>query len=110
MGGFSSVSQMVKRAFGAALLLTICVLIFAVAMQYFDSTGESSEGASEELLLQSLQEAASVCYSIEGVYPPTLTYLCENYDVFIDETRFVVYYSVFADNLMPEITVLPIGG
>ena len=46
------------------------------------------------------------CYSSEGIYPPNLDYLKERYGVQVDETRYTVMYDVFADNLMPDITVL----
>ena len=46
------------------------------------------------------------CYAAEGVYPPNLDYLKEHYGVQVDDARYVVIYSVFADNLMPDITVL----
>lgn len=46
------------------------------------------------------------CYATEGVYPPTLEYLKKNYGIQIDESRFTVFYEVFAKNLMPEITVM----
>ena len=46
------------------------------------------------------------CYAAEGVYPPTLSYLEEHYGLQIDEERYTVHYSAFAENLMPDITVL----
>ena len=36
----------------------------------------------------------------------TLDYLREHYGIRIDENRYIVFYEVFAENLMPEITVL----
>ena len=46
------------------------------------------------------------CYAAEGAYPTSLDYLKERYGVQIDEERYTVYYSAFAENLMPDITVL----
>ena len=42
----------------------------------------------------------------EGVYPPDLDYLKERYGLQIDEERYTVKYFAFAENLMPDITVL----
>ena len=39
-------------------------------------------------------------------YPPTVDYLQEHYGVQIDQDRYTVRYSVFAENRMPDITVL----
>ena len=57
-------------------------------------------------LENSIRKATMTCYATEGVYPPTLEYLKKNYGIQIDESRFTVFYEVFAKNLMPEITVM----
>lgn len=54
-------------------------------------------------LENSIRKATMTCYATEGVYPPTLEYLKKNYGIQIDESRFTVFYEVFAKNLMPEI-------
>lgn len=46
------------------------------------------------------------CYAAEGVYPPDLEYLKEHYGLQVDENQYTVRYDVFAENLMPDITVL----
>ena len=46
------------------------------------------------------------CYAAEGSYPSDLNYLKERYGIQVDETRYTVYYNIFASNLMPDITVL----
>jgi hypothetical protein len=46
------------------------------------------------------------CYAAEGVYPPDLDYLKEHYGLQINEERYTVFYEIFAENLMPAITVL----
>ena len=65
-------------------------------------------GAAESMkqLENSIRKATMTCYATEGVYPPTLEYLKKNYGIQIDESRFTVFYEVFAKNLMPEITVM----
>ncbi|MBQ2301994.1 MAG: hypothetical protein II254_01970 [Oscillospiraceae bacterium] len=68
-----------------------------------------SEGNSEEgkrRLEDALRRAAVACYASEGIYPPSWNYLEEHYGVQIDHSRYVVSYTVFAENLMPDITVL----
>lgn len=62
------------------------------------------QGAQQ--LETALRQAAVACYGAEGIYPPDVAYLQRHYGVRIDESRYVVHYQIFADNLMPEITVL----
>lgn len=45
----------------------------------------------------------------EGTYPPDLDYLKERYGLQIDEDEYIVRYSAVAQNLMPDIYVLPVS-
>ena len=49
-------------------------------------------------------------YAIEGRYPPSVEYLEEHYGIQIDRERYNVFYSGFASNIMPDITVIPAKG
>ena len=57
-------------------------------------------------LVDALSRGCVACYAVEGCYPPDLDYLQEHYGIQVDEERYVVYYDIFAPNLMPDITVL----
>lgn len=57
-------------------------------------------------LEDALRRATVACYAAEGIYPPDLEYLKQHYGLQINEDRYVVFYEAFAENLMPEITVL----
>lgn len=84
------------------------VLVVAVLLCFFTAVGNLTRGSGEEGRAQletALRRAAVACYAAEGVYPPTLDYLSEHYGVQVGED-YVVFYEIFADNLMPDITVL----
>ena len=81
----------------------VALLCFAVALNSL-SDGRSAEDLRQ--LEESLRRGCVACYAAEGVYPPDLAYLQEHYGVQVDESRYDVHYSVFAQNLMPDITVL----
>ena len=65
-----------------------------------------AEGA--QTLRDGITRACVQCYAIEGRYPPSVAYLEERYGIQIDEERYNVFYSGFASNLMPDITVIPV--
>ena len=100
-----------KRSGWAALLRGLllpagaaaALLLFAVALNSLDS-GLDAEDLRR--LEETLRQGCVACYAAEGAYPPDVDYLRERYGVQVDETRYTVYYSVFAENLMPDITVL----
>lgn len=89
--------------------LFILVLIVSVAVWFvFAVTDAGKRHNDKELynLESSLRRAAAACYAIEGAYPQSLEYLIEHYGIQIDYNRYNVFYNVFAENLMPDITVV----
>ena len=100
-----------KKSVWPALLRGLLLPVACVAVLVFFSTAlDSLNSGHEEEDLRQLEEALRrgcvACYSSEGIYPPNLDYLKERYGVQVDESRYTVMYDVFADNLMPDITVL----
>ena len=97
-----------KRKRGFAPVLT-AVAVLVLLLWFFSALGQLGNGQAREgkqQLETALRRAAAACYAAEGIYPPTLDYLTEYYGIQIDDSRYTVFYEVFADNLMPEITVL----
>lgn len=97
--GWASLLRGLLLPAGAAAAL----LCFAVALNSLDS-GRNAEDLQR--LEDTLRQGCVACYAAEGAYPSDLDYLREHYGVQVDETRYTVFYSVFAKNLMPDITVL----
>jgi len=87
--------------FPAAAVLVL--LFFATAVEHL-GTGEAAENRLQ--LERALRQGCMACYAAEGVYPPDLEYLKDHYGLQVDEARYTVYYSIFAENLMPDITIL----
>ena len=85
-------------------LLAAAVLLFFLTALGNLGDGQRSEGKAQ--LEAALHRAAVACYACEGIYPPSLDYLKEHYGIQIDDSRYVVIYEAFAENLMPDITVL----
>lgn len=89
------------------LLLPVAAVV--VLLCFASAVDSLNNGRSEEELRQleeTLRRGCVACYAVEGVYPPDLEYLEEHYGLQIDEERYTVRYSAFAENLMPDITVL----
>lgn len=87
------------------------LIIAAVLWMFLTGLGNLDSGraaAGRDQLESAVRRAAVACYAAEGIYPPDLAYLTEHYGVQVDPSRYVVYYTAFADNLMPDITVLEV--
>ncbi|MBR5228684.1 MAG: hypothetical protein IKV96_02470 [Firmicutes bacterium] len=57
----------------------------------------------------SIRRAVVSCYAIEGAYPESFAYVKEHYGITVDEEKYAVHYEVFAENIMPEITVVELS-
>jgi sulfur relay (sulfurtransferase) DsrF/TusC family protein len=100
-----------KREFNTTpikVLIMAAVMALAVFCLYkgVQKMGSGQQAESLKQLDNSIRKATLTCYATEGVYPPTIDYLKENYGIQIDEEQFTVFYEVFGDNIMPDITVM----
>ena len=97
--GFSNIA-------GSLPVIIVIIVVIAIFAGAFGSLGSAGDGQAAERLEEALVKGAVTCYASEGIYPPTLEHLTENYNVRIDDDRFYVHYDVFASNIMPDITVV----
>ena len=98
-----------KRKFGW-LPVALGLLVFAVtAVWMVRAVGQTAEASDREGLAmaeQAVRRAAVSCYALEGAYPASYEDLKERTGVAVDESRYAVFYEIFASNIMPEITVV----
>ena len=94
--------HVLRRLLPALAVLIVIACFFAALHNLRSGHGE----AGRQQLETALRRAAVACYAAEGVYPPDLETLTAHSGVQIDEAHYAVFYEIFADNLMPEITVL----
>lgn len=90
-------------------IMLLLIVLLLTAVWFLAAAGNVDAGQQEagrQQLEDALRRAAVACYAAEGVYPPTVDYLTQHYGIQIDRERYYVFYEVFAENLMPEITVL----
>ena len=84
----------------------VVLLILAVFLISLAKLDRGSSELQRQQLEDSIRRSCVACYATEGVYPPNLEYLEEHYGLQIDRSRYTVFYEIFAENLMPEITVV----
>jgi len=85
----------------AVICVVIAGLAAALAGHFEQDIGE--EGAAA--IAEAVRRSALQCYVVEGVYPPDLSYLEENYGLKVNIRDYYVTYHAFASNLPPEIVV-----
>ncbi len=98
-----------QRIFTIIKVVLLFAVLAAAVFCMYKATVKMSQGQEAESLKQlesSIRKATMTCYATEGIYPPTIQYLKDNYGIQIDESRFTVFYEAFAKNMMPDITVM----
>ena len=102
-------NKRLKHFYPNILGIAIFCIIAVFIIFGLNNVKHDSDANGQLLLEESLRHAAISCYAIEGRYPPTLDYLITHYKVIIDDEKYVVHYSgIFASNIMPIITVVPL--
>lgn len=89
------------------LSITAVVILAGVGLWAVLSRATSAMDEQAAISVKSAVTTKAVqCYAVEGVYPPNLSYLEENYGLQINHKKFIVTYKAFASNMMPEVMVL----
>jgi hypothetical protein len=94
-----------KEVLGNFLSLALfpcMIVVFVMGILLFS---QKADAKGADTLRDALRRASVQCYAIEGRYPPSLEYLTKHYGIQIDRERYDVFYSGFASNFMPDITV-----
>lgn len=89
----------------SAVFVAVCLILFSVG------TGGIAQRTKDEnlnVLVDAVRRASVQCYAIEGRYPPSVEYLEEHYGISIDRKSYNVFYSGWASNIMPDITIIPV--
>lgn len=87
-------------------ILAALILVLVLLMPVFSRDIREGSAAS---IRETVLRAAAQCYAVEGAYPPSLSYLEENYHLVINHRDFIVSYEAFASNLPPDVRVLVRG-
>lgn len=90
-----------------SLLYILCLVLILAGIVYAGK-GSTGKDIDEESLLSvksAIQRCALQCYVVEGVYPPDLAYLQDNYGLQVNTHDFYIVYDAFAENLPPDVIV-----
>lgn len=94
--------QVKEVTIGIGVFVIGCLLVIGGIRTTFSGT----KGEEKAQLEIALKRAMIECYALEGTYPPDVAYMEENYGVVIDKSQFIVHYSIFAENIMPDFKVI----
>ncbi|MDF2876995.1 MAG: hypothetical protein K0S30_91 [Clostridia bacterium] len=91
---------------GSVLPILFFVIIISLVYMGVQSTLKETRREQTVFLQKAIKRAAVQCYAIEGMYPPDIKYLEENYGILINHQQYSIHYEVFASNMMPDIYII----
>lgn len=104
---------MKRFSFRNALDYILPCSLFAAAIVWLgvslSNTSEAARRRELEAVRTTVENGITMCYAVEGAYPPSAEYLRENYGVTYDTERYIVHYEIFANNIRPTVNVIERG-
>ena len=94
-----------KRRGPLVLLAALLVAAALSALLFFRDPGRDISENSAAAIRETVERMALECYVVEGIYPPDLAYLEDNYGLHINRKDFYVNYDIFASNQAPTVRV-----
>lgn len=99
-------SDTVEKKRSWPLWLAVAVLLLAAVLLLGRlNPGRDLSEESAAAIRAAVERGALQCYAVEGIYPPDLKYLEDNYGLQINTADFYVTYDAFASNQPPTVLV-----
>jgi hypothetical protein len=99
-----SLKKRIQNSVSFPIILFIAILgVFLYGISSISDTARSEEKRNLE---NALQRDIIHCYTVEGIYPPTLEYMEDNYGLTYDSEKYIVDYQVIGSNLMPDFHII----
>ena len=99
----SALKSIIKNnILGIAFFILVVVIIYCG----IENTGQKSSAEEIRTAKESVMRAVTACYAIEGSYPESYEYLKENYGVSVNESKYTVFYNIFASNILPDVEII----
>ena len=86
--------------------LLAALLLAVILLSVFRHPKTDLEDSGAAAIREAVQRSALQCYVVEGVYPPNLQYLEDNYGLQVNAEDYYVHYEAFASNLPPNVKVI----
>ncbi|MDO4546788.1 MAG: hypothetical protein Q4D04_01680 [Clostridia bacterium] len=103
------IANVLKQWRGLIISVAVFCVVISGAIGLINSLSRKSAEEQTQMVLNAVKRAAVTCFAIEGRYPQRAEYLEEYYGLMYDRNMYLVNYSAFASNIIPDIRVVRIG-
>ena len=96
----------VKKTGWVRLTLLLFVAAIIAGLVFSAASGRKMRAGGIDAVREAVERSARQCYAVEGVYPPDLDYLRENYGLQVNTRDYVISYEIYASNIPPTVKVV----
>ncbi len=90
-------------------IFCVCLIVFVSITIGIIKSEQAYNDTTLKMVEENIKKATMSCYSVEGFYPSSISYLKENYGLVVDESKVNVFYQTIGSNLFPDIRVTAKG-
>lgn len=87
----------------SVLIFILIFIIFGFGLTVIDQKMDQEE---MQTLQNAVTRSVTTCYTLEGSYPQSLSYLKKHYGLHYDESKYFVDYQPLGANITPDITII----
>lgn len=102
-----SLSKRIQEHINFPLVIAAVILVLFIGAVL--SMSESDYFDARSSLEKAIERDIIHCYALEGVYPPSVEYMEENYGLNYNHDRFIVNYERVGSNVMPTYIIIERG-
>lgn len=96
-----------KKLVAYLIIFIVALILFIYGINWFSGVAETEEAYIQE---RAIRRACITCYAVEGIYPPNINYIEDNYGIIINHKKYIVHFEIFASNIMPDIALIERNG
>ncbi len=89
--------------------IMVAIAVFILFIYTINHFSDSTILRQKMSLQNALERDIIQCYALEGFYPPSLSYIEENYGLLYDDSLFIVDYRPIGSNIYPDFTIIQKG-
>ena len=96
-----------KRIFNSQTLsIFVFVVVIAAFLAGISAVSGSTLTDDRTLLEKAVTKDIVHCYAVEGVYPPSLSYIEKHYGLTYDHSKYLISYESIGSNIMPGVMII----
>lgn len=96
-------NRILNPIFIPLIVFTTIIVIFIVGISSISSSNVTN---GKQILSEAIERDIVHCYAVEGMYPPSVSYMENHYGLTYDKSKYIVDYEYIGANIMPSVYII----